>query len=94
MLSLHFAPVQGHTDAAYRHFHSEIYGGEQTYYTPFIRLEKEGIRPRDIKDISSDLNDGIHLVPHCHIYMNENIGMRRRYALEPEQINISLFFNF
>ena len=63
MLSLHFAPVQGHTDAAYRYFHSEIYGGEQTYYTPFIRLEKEGIRPRDIKDISSDLNDGIHLVP-------------------------------
>ncbi|MCH5234290.1 MAG: tRNA-dihydrouridine synthase family protein [Muribaculaceae bacterium] len=63
MLSLHFAPVQGHTDAAYRHFHSKIYGGNQTYYTPFIRWEKDGIRPRDIKDMTSELNNGIHLVP-------------------------------
>ena len=63
MVSLHFAPVQGHTDAAYRHFHSLIYNGTQTYYTPFIRLEKDSIRPRDIKDITSELNAGLHLVP-------------------------------
>lgn len=63
MFSLHFAPVQGHTDAAYRHFHSQIYGGNQTYYTPFIRLEKGGIRTRDIKDITSGLNDNNHLIP-------------------------------
>lgn len=63
MLSLHFAPVQGHTDAAYRHFHSKIYEGNPTYYTPFIRWEKDGIRPRDIKDITSELNQGIHLIP-------------------------------
>lgn len=63
MKSLHFAPVQGHTDAAYRHFHSEIYGNKQTYYSPFIRLDKEGVRPRDIKDIDSDLNHNTHLVP-------------------------------
>lgn len=63
MLSLHFAPVQGHTDAAYRHFHSKIYGGNLTYYTPFIRWEKEDLRPRDLKDLNSDLNHGLHLVP-------------------------------
>lgn len=63
MLSYHFAPVQGHTDAAYRHFHSKIYGGDLIYYTPFIRWEKDGIRPRDIKDITSELNNGTHLVP-------------------------------
>lgn len=63
MLSLHFAPVQGHTDAAYRHFHSKIYGGNQTYYTPFIRWEKDGIRARDIKDLTSNLNKDLHLVP-------------------------------
>lgn len=55
--------MQGHTDAAYRHFHSKVYGEQQTYYTPFIRLEKDGIRPRDMKDINSDLNRGIHLIP-------------------------------
>ena len=63
MTSLHFAPVQGHTDAAYRHFHSQVYGGDITYYTPFIRLEKDSVRPRDLKDFSSDLNKGLNLVP-------------------------------
>ena len=63
MLSLHFAPVQGHTDAAYRHFHSQIYGGEQIYYTPFIRLEKNNLRARDLKDIQSELNLNHHIVP-------------------------------
>lgn len=63
MKQLYFAPVQGHTDASYRHFHSEIYGGHQTYYTPFIRLEKDNIRPRDLKDLTSPLNENTHLVP-------------------------------
>lgn len=63
MTPLYFAPVQGHTDAAYRHFHSKIYGGNLKYYSPFIRLEKDGIRNRDIKDIISDLNRNIHLIP-------------------------------
>lgn len=71
MLSLHFAPVQGHTDAAYRHFHSQLYPAEITYYTPFIRLEKEGIRPRDIKDLTSELNSGLHLVPQI-IFRNSH----------------------
>lgn len=63
MKSLHFAPVQGHTDAAYRHFHQEIYGGNQIYYTPFLRIEKGDLRPRDKKDLNSDLNSNTTLVP-------------------------------
>lgn len=63
MYSLHFAPVQGHTDAAYRHFHAEVYGKNSAFYTPFIRLEKDGIRPRDIKDVNSEMNNDLHLVP-------------------------------
>lgn len=59
----HFAPVQGHTDAPYRHFHKLVYGNDVRYYTPFIRLEQGGIRPRDVKDYSSTLNDGLRLVP-------------------------------
>lgn len=63
MQTLHFAPVQGHTDAAYRHFHANIYGEGYVYYTPFIRLEKDTLRNKDLKDINSDLNRGLHLVP-------------------------------
>ena len=71
MISLHFAPVQGHTDVAYRHFHSKFYPGDVTYYTPFIRLEKEGIRGKDIKDLTSELNDNTHIVPQI-IFRNEH----------------------
>lgn len=62
-MTFHFAPIQGHTDAAYRHFHAANYGNHTDYYTPFIRLERGEIRNRDIKDFKSELNDGTHLVP-------------------------------
>ena len=70
MASLHFAPVQGHTDAAYRHFYKTVYDSDIPFYSPFIRLEKEGIRPRDIKDITSDLNKNTNLIPQI-IFRNE-----------------------
>ena len=65
-----FAPVQGHTDAAYRHFHSKLYPDNITYFTPFIRLEKNDLRPKDLKDWKSTLNEGINLVPQI-IFRNQ-----------------------
>lgn len=62
-MKFHFAPVQGHTDAPYRHFHAETYGCDMSYYTPFIRLERGDMRARDVKDFTSELNSGMHLVP-------------------------------
>lgn len=60
---LNIAPVQGHTDAAWRHFHHEIYSGKNTYYTPFIRLEKGEFRKHDLKDYTSELNKELTVVP-------------------------------
>ncbi|MDE6718171.1 MAG: tRNA-dihydrouridine synthase, partial [Muribaculaceae bacterium] len=61
---IHIAPVQGHTDAAWRHFHSEIYGGEPNiYYTPFIRLERGDFRRHDLKDWQSELNGNHQVIP-------------------------------
>lgn len=60
---LYVAPVQGHTDAAWRHFHQKEYGGDNEYFTPFIRLEHGEMRKHDIKDFTSELNDGVRLVP-------------------------------
>lgn len=59
----HFAPVQGHTDAPYRHFHAQSYETSMTYYTPFIRVEHGNLRPRDLRDFTSELNSESHLVP-------------------------------
>ena len=70
-MQLFFAPVQGHTDAAYRSFHSKIYKGNLSYFTPFLRLEKNNLRPRDLKDLNSDLNKNIHLVPQI-IFRDED----------------------
>lgn len=57
------APVQGHTDAAWRHFHHETYGGNQRYFTPFARCEHGEIRQKDLRDYSSHLNDDVDLEP-------------------------------
>lgn len=59
-----FAPVQGHTDAAYRHFHAKEYASTGVVYTtPFIRLEKGEIRKKDLRDALSPLNVGHDVVP-------------------------------
>lgn len=63
MKEFYIAPVQGHTDAAWRHFHQKIYGGDHKYFTPFIRLEHEKMRRKDLKDLENALNEGINLEP-------------------------------
>lgn len=60
---LHFAPLQGYTDFEYRRIHARHCGGVNSYYTPFIRWEKGGVRDKDIKDILPENNEGLHLIP-------------------------------
>ena len=55
--------MQGYTDFEYRRIHARHCGGVDTYYTPFIRWEKGGIREKDIRDILPENNEGLHLVP-------------------------------
>lgn len=40
-LPIHFAPLQGYTEAFYRNAHAKYFGGVDTYYTPFVRLKEE-----------------------------------------------------
>lgn len=64
LLPIHFAPLQGYTDAVYRLAHARIFGGIDTYYSPFVRVEHGEIRRKDARDISSKNNrEGIHLIP-------------------------------
>lgn len=56
--------MQGYTDAPFRHYHSEIYGGGDTLYcSPFLRVEHGDIRRRDLRDITSPFNEGMRLLP-------------------------------
>lgn len=54
-LPIHFAPLQGYTEVFYRNAHAACFGGIDTYYTPFVRLEKGGFRI----EMSAESNPGI-----------------------------------
>lgn len=56
-MQIHFAPIQGYTDSVYRNAHFKIFGDNiHKYYTPFIRVEKGGIRKHDTKEFSAERN--------------------------------------
>ncbi len=60
------APLQGLTEAVWRNVHFALFGdrqGEVEYFTPFIRVEKGEVRARDLRDFTSDLNEGMILTP-------------------------------
>lgn len=60
---LHFAPLQGYTDAIFRNAFAKYFGGADVYYTPFIRVEKGDCRRRDVRDIEPEENKVPELVP-------------------------------
>lgn len=62
-LPIHFAPLQGFTEAAYRNAHAASFGGVDTYYTPFVRIERGEFRSKDQRDITPEQNTVSHLIP-------------------------------
>jgi len=62
-IAIHFAPLQGYTEAPYRNFHSSAFGGVDTYYTPFVRLEKGEFRRKELRDINPENNTVPKLIP-------------------------------
>lgn len=61
---LHFAPLQGYTDAVFRNAYHHFFGGVDAYYTPFIRVEGKNIfRNRDLRDVEPGNNAVPRLIP-------------------------------
>ena len=63
ILPIHFAPLQGYTEVFYRNAHAACFGGADVYYTPFVRLEKEGFRRKDIRGLEPAENSVPRLIP-------------------------------
>lgn len=59
------APLQGHTRAAWRTWHSRLAGGIDTYCAPFVRVERGVVRPRDLRDTLPANNPGLQLLPQA-----------------------------
>jgi tRNA-dihydrouridine synthase len=63
-IQIHLSPLQGHTDSFYRNAVDTIFGGIDTFYTPFVRLEKgHSYRSRELRDIRQENNTVVHLIP-------------------------------
>lgn len=63
MLPIHFAPLQGYTDNAYRNVHNAIFGGIEAYYTPFIRIERGELRKKDVREALPENDTTGKLIP-------------------------------
>lgn len=62
-LPIHFAPLQGYTEAPYRTAHHTSFGGTEAYYTPFVRIEKGVWRNKDLRDIAPEHNRAGRIIP-------------------------------
>lgn len=57
-------PLQGYTDDIFRFVHSQIYGGIDFYFGPYIRLENhKAPKTSQIRDIESSLNKNLAYIP-------------------------------
>ena len=74
-IKLYAAPMQGHTDAAYRHFHSAIYGEADAYFTPFLRVERGDVRQRDLRSLESELNENHFVIPQIIFNSEEEFDL-------------------
>lgn len=91
-LPIHFAPLQGYTGAIYRNAHATIFGGVETYYTPFVRLEKGAFRNRDVRDIEPENNEVSHLIPQLIGHEEEKLDTILSLFIEKgyKEVNINM----
>lgn len=76
MTLIEAAPLQGFTEAPFRHFHAAVYGNViDCYYTPFIRVEHGEPRNRDMRDAMSSLNANHRVVPQIIFRDSSEFGM-------------------
>lgn len=60
---LYFSPLQGYTEDVYRRLHHQIFGGIDSYFTPFVRLEHGNVRSKDLRDIKPENNVAVPVIP-------------------------------
>jgi tRNA-dihydrouridine synthase len=89
-LPIHFAPLQGYTDAIYRSAHARIFGGIASYYTPFVRLEHGDFRRKDVRELDADNNRGVNLTPQLIASTPEKILRILALFIEKEYKNVDI----
>ena len=63
-MELLFAPMEGVTGYIYRRIHSELFGGADMYYSPFIAPDSTGrFKAGNLRDVLPENNIGVPLTP-------------------------------
>ncbi len=61
-MKLYFAPLEGITTYTYRNTHAKMFGGCDSYYSPFINPgDNERLSRKGLRDIAPENNEGINL---------------------------------
>lgn len=89
---IHFAPLQGYTDDAYRRIHREVFGGVAAYYSPFVRLEHGDCRSKDMRDVKPEYNEGVNMIPQviCRDGEELRILLEKLLPLGYKRIDINM----
>lgn len=95
LLPIHFAPLQGFTECAYRQAHflfagvmgngANLGSGIAAYYTPFLRIEKGAAREKDLRDLQRDLEFIKSRQSNCHC---ENLAYNTNDEEAPRFYNV------
>lgn len=86
MFPIHFAPLQGFTESAYRLAHYRFAPGIDTYYTPFLRIEKGNVREKDLRDLETDLRFIAETLDGASTDKQGTNSKRKPYHLIPQII--------
>ena len=70
---IYFAPLQGYTEAFYRRAHNAVIGGVAEYVTPFLRLEKNELRPKDLRELGRAVHNPPNTVPQVLVKSPEEL---------------------
>lgn len=89
-MDFYIAPVQGHTDSAWRHFHHKLYGGDYKYFTPFIRQEHGELRSKDLRDFTNSLNDELCVEPQVIFRDADELGILLRALADAGAKSVNL----
>lgn len=60
---IHFAPLQGYTDRAYRYAYDSFFSGVDYYYTPYLDMDKLNIENKQDINIQGNKFDKKKLIP-------------------------------
>lgn len=91
-LKISFAPLQGFTEYTYRNIHSQLMGGVDDYYAPYLRLYPDDRRnQKQITDIDPK-NNTTQVIPQV-LVNNETDFLRFAHILEDfgySEMNLNL----